>query len=219
MFAFSRSQAFCCLEVKRRLVCVCFSGSVCVCQHRRLSRGDGRPPADSQRANYGIIRRERGHMCGAAATPTTHTRYGVLMLEGVSFQKRGVPKVPRARPHTYRIPLRRCWGGGETISSRWSSLTKPAAPQSINTRRETVIEPPVGSIYHRPVRSRCGPGVRHQTLTTGSGERRGRPHMHVACTLFQFAIISPHTARALTGGNRGLCSGSAALNLLWHLNS
>lgn len=101
-------RLFCCLEVKRRLVCVCFSGSVCVCQHRRLSRGDGRPPADSQRANYGIIRRERGHMCGAAATPTTHTRYGALVLEGVSLQKRGVPKVPRARPHTYRIPLRRC---------------------------------------------------------------------------------------------------------------
>lgn len=73
VFAFSRSQGFSCLGVKRRSVCVCFPGSVCVCQHRRLSRGDARPPADSQRANYRIIRRERGHMCRVASAPTTHT--------------------------------------------------------------------------------------------------------------------------------------------------
>lgn len=39
-------------------------------------------------------------MCGAAASPTTHTRYGVLMLEGVSFQKRGGPKGP-SRPSAH----------------------------------------------------------------------------------------------------------------------
>lgn len=93
VFAFSRSQGFSCLEVKRRSVCVCFPGSVCVCQHRRLSRGDARPPADSQRANYRIIRRERGHMCGVASAPTTHTHTHTLrrahVKGGLVPKKRG----------------------------------------------------------------------------------------------------------------------------------
>lgn len=80
--------------------------------------GDGHPPADSQRANYRIIRRERegGHMCDVSATPTTHAHTPVTAERGsrarpphaMSVWGYRSKKRSQRVPLTYSIPPRRC---------------------------------------------------------------------------------------------------------------
>lgn len=151
------------MEVKRRSACVCFSGSVCVCQHRRLSRGDGHPPADSQRANYGIIRRERegGHMCRVSATPTTrkhtHTHTPVkAQCWRFRSKKRGSQ---RSRSPIAWLRAGAVWAERQfPADDPRSQSLRPGSP-SIRGGVAGVIEPPVcASItaHVGPVRSRCG---------------------------------------------------------------